>query len=510
MGNPEIAEPVPPKAASMVESLRAYGYSLQTAIADIIDNSISARATRVWLEFVWREGESYIAILDDGIGMDQAELVEAMRPGTQSRSDKREPTDLGRFGLGLKTASFSQCRSCTVASKKNSTDICIRRWDLDFVSQTNTWNLLKNLRPGVEGVVDRLSNLAHGTAVVWQILDRILGQDNGLTSISRDRFWALTDEVERHLGMVFHRFLAGVSPRLKIYVNSNHSEESKEISAWDPFAINHPATDPSPVEHISGSCGTVTLQGSVLPHRDKLDDAAYELFGGPYGWFAQQGFYVYRNERLLVPGHWLGLGIGRTWVKEEHYKLARIRLDIPTSADFEWQIDVKKSTARPPSSMRPRLIQLASEIRRRAREVFVHRGAYGPRPRDESLTRLWIPQLDPARNRFKYRIDRGHPIVKAAIGTFGKRREVELLVRILEETVPVERIWLDVADGSKAPAQPFEGYDKPEIQDIMQQVFNRLLSSGTLTETQARETVSHMDAFRPYASLAERLTAKEN
>lgn len=132
-----------PAAASMVETFRAMGYSLETAMADILDNSISAGANNIWISRIWKGGQSIITIKDDGIGMNHQELIEAMRPGSQNPLEERSKSDLGRFGLGLKTASFSQCRRLTVYSKKADYKPVYWTWDLDYVAKTNQWELLQ-------------------------------------------------------------------------------------------------------------------------------------------------------------------------------------------------------------------------------------------------------------------------------------------------------------------------------------------------------------------------------
>ena len=131
---------LPPYAPTLIESIRAIGYTPESAIADIVDNSVSASASCAEI-FFFPIGDSYIAILDNGCGMNADELETAMRYGSQSPNDKRAATDLGRFGLGLKTASLSQCRTLTVASKKGGS-IEARRWDIDHVIKTGDWSLI--------------------------------------------------------------------------------------------------------------------------------------------------------------------------------------------------------------------------------------------------------------------------------------------------------------------------------------------------------------------------------
>src|SRR5947209_1369949 len=102
--------PAEPEASSMIETFRAIGYSIQSAVADIVDNSISAGAKNIRINFEWKGANTWLAIKDDGIGMDNDELIQAMKPGSRNPNEERSAKDLGRFGLGLKTASFSQCR----------------------------------------------------------------------------------------------------------------------------------------------------------------------------------------------------------------------------------------------------------------------------------------------------------------------------------------------------------------------------------------------------------------
>ena len=140
-----------PDASSMIETFRAIGYSMETAIADVIDNSISAEAKNIWINYDWKGGETIISIKDDGFGMNGEELIQAMRPGSKHPSDERSNSDLGRFGLGLKTASFSQTRKFSVISKKRDFNTIFWAWDLDHVNKTKSWELIQYV-PSLEFV----------------------------------------------------------------------------------------------------------------------------------------------------------------------------------------------------------------------------------------------------------------------------------------------------------------------------------------------------------------------
>lgn len=482
------SRPAPPKASAMIESLRGLGYSAATAIADLIDNSISAGASRVDLSFHWAGAYSHIRILDDGRGMTDAELDRAMRLGERSPNEARASGDLGRFGLGMKTASFSQCRRLTVASRRDGSTSCLR-WDLDILAHSadGGWHLLEGVHPGSESLLDVLGD-GNGTLVVWEELDRIV-----TSGFSEQDFLNLMDRVEQHLAMVFHRFLEGASPKLVLTING------KPISSWDPFLVGHPATSSSPVERISTAAGVVEAQWHVLPHRDRLDPRTHESAGGRDGWTAQQGFYVYRNERLLVAGSWLGLGPGRPWSKEEAYRLARIRVDIPNSADAEWRIDIRKSVARPPVTVRTRLTRLAEDAREHARRVFAHRGQ-PVRGRQQQVIQAW--RVDRADSGIRYRIDDSHPAIRGVLDEAGPLLPaLKAMLRVIEETVPVQRIWLDTTEAHETPRTGFSGEPPAEVAKVMGAVFRNLVERRGFSPEEARARLMQTEPFNNYPDL---------
>ena len=316
-----------PRPAALLTSLRGVGYSAEAAIADLIDNSIAAKAKNVWVDMAWDGAQSRVTILDDGEGMDATALTEAMHFGARDASSYRSATDLGRFGLGLKTASLSQGRCLTVASKRDGA-VSVRRWDLDHIETVaRDWELLPAPRKGSERFLSELEHLESGTLVIWEVLDRLVGDRAADDRKAHEVFLETVERVADHLSMVFHRFLDRSIAPLSIYVNGR--EATNRLTAWDPFLVDHPATIRSPLERLSFARTSVGIQAFVLPHKDRLSNAQFARAGGKEGWTALQGFYVYRNERLLVPGSWLGLGSGgRAWTKEEAFRLARVRLDI--------------------------------------------------------------------------------------------------------------------------------------------------------------------------------------
>ncbi len=506
--NPVMFDDIPPNASAMVESMRAHGYTLATAIADLIDNSIAAECRKVWLQFKWEGVHSWVSVTDDGLGMSKDTLVNAMRLGSRSPLEQRSEFDLGRFGLGLKTASFSQARRLTVRSITKSGEDNLRRWDLDHLAkpETDGWQLLRSAHKETEDRIEELERLklASGTQVLLEVLDRVVGKTGDKSS--EDHFVNVVARVREHLEMVFHRFLADKGKsRLKIYLNMD------PLKPWDPFVSENKAMrpvcdEPFPADELSKEFKDIRVKGFVLPHKDRFNESdpqksneAHRNAGGPAGWNAQQGFYLYRNRRLIVAGGWLGLGPGRNgWKQEEHYKLARIQVDITNSTDQEWQIDVKKSTANPPPALKHWLEGLAKTVRERAKKVYSHRAGYGPRAKKgtEVISHPWVAHRRSG-DIFSYRIDQKNPVLKALIKSLPNREERKLktLLRLIEETVPIQRIWIDTTENEDGVAKPFEGESTMNLRRHLKTTHTVLVEQGSDSKT-AWEMIRTFPAFQ--------------
>jgi len=489
----------PPRASAMLESLRGLGYSTAAALADIIDNSISANAAKVNIQFNWEEKSSNIFILDNGSGMSDLELERALTLGAKNPLDARLPNDLGRFGMGLKTASFSQCKRLTVASRKDGVTSCLR-WDLDMLTANPDmgWVLIEGTAPGSEYLLENLNSLENGTIVIWEVLDRIVTE-----SFTADDFLALIEEqVERHLAMVFHRLLEGNYPKLQLNLNG------EKVQAWDPFLSGHPAKPwTSPLQRHRTTSGAIYVQCHVLPHKDKLTEKEYELSGGPAGWNAQQGFYVYRNQRLLVAGGWLGLGQPKAWNREEPYRLARIRVDIPNTADAEWKIDVRKSVARPPVSLRQWLMSMATDTRERARRVFAYRGSPALSAENQQIDQAW--RVERLKSGLRYKIDLNHPSVSAVMDSAVEMQPlIKAMLRVIEETVPIQRIWLDTAENKETPYTGFEGEPNEAVIEVATVLFNDLLERKGISIEEARNSMLKTEPFQKFPTLIAKLGRK--
>lgn len=418
---------LPPIAPTLIESTRAIGYSLETAVADIIDNSVAAKATRVDISFFPLHG-AYISILDNGEGMDSDKLTTAMQYGSQNPLDERGEYDLGRFGLGLKTASLSQCRVLTVATKKDDV-LQARKWDIDFVKSTGKWTLISLI--GDEDInsipdIEKLKALNSGTLVVWENLDRM---KEGAIDFSKSMGKQI-DAVRDHLALVYHRYLSGEHGLNKLAISIN----GVDIEPIDPFLIKKSdQTMQEEVYKIHGSL--IRVQPFILPHISKMTAKEIKTAGGKEGLRKQQGFYIYRNKRLLIWGTWF-----RMMRKGELSKLARIRVDIPNTLDNLWTLDIKKSSAIPPEEVRENLAHVIDKIGEKSKVKFTRRGKIET---DDTQVHLWN-RMKARDGGFYYEINRKHPIVETLNDELGESRQLDALLTQIERNLPLNQLYIDL------------------------------------------------------------------
>ena len=413
-----------PPGPQLMESMRSVGYSLDSAIADIVDNSISARAATVQIFF--SASEEYVAIVDDGEGMSGEQMRHAMRLAGSSPISSRDAFDLGRFGLGLKTASLSQCRDLTLVSKQAGR-IAGVRWSLDHLIESGRWSLLVLSDEEIAAlpIAGRLNASSSGTIVLWRSLDRLTrSMDDSERVLDQ-----LIADVRDHLSLVFHRFISGEHGRpFSIQVNG------VALRQIDPFLSAHPSTQVGPLESFSIEAERIELRPYTLPLLNKLTSADREraLIAGRLR--DSQGFYIYRAMRLVIWGTWF-----RVARKDDLGKLARVKVDIPNTLDHLWALDIKKSAAIPPPIIRRQLRRVVERIVAPSRNVHLYRGRV-EMPQD-AIVRTW--ELVRDRDSFRYQINREHPILStltsdldpAALGAFDR------ILALLEASFPIEDVY---------------------------------------------------------------------
>ncbi len=476
---------LPPFAPTLIESTRAIGYTLEAAIADIIDNSISASASSVDI-FFFPDDASFIAILDDGCGMNPEELEKAMRYGSQSPNQKRDAMDLGRFGLGLKTASLSQCRILTVASKQKER-IEARRWDVDHVIATKDWSLLildseKELNEIPK--IEELRKLETGTLVVWQNLDRlIIGQKDFIRFLTRKM-----DDVRSHLSLIFHRFIkgeVGIKNNLMIRVNN------VPIQAADPF-LSQMNTQIIAEEVLFIDGARVTVRPYILPHISSLTNKQINELGGKEGLRKSQGFYIYRNRRLLVWGTWF-----RMMPKNELSKLARVQVDIPNVLDDLWTLDVKKSSANPPEEVKVNLEKMIERLAEHSKQTWVFRGKKETR---DNVTHVW-ERLQSRSGGLFYAVNRGHPLVKIFDEAPQQiKQNLEYLLREIERCLPLSSLYIDLTSDRRV--EPDVEPAEQEIEELLQNLLSQIKTNAAQSELIERLVFS--EPFINYPSLVKK------
>ena len=423
---------IPPYAPTLMESTRAIGYSIEAAIADIIDNSIAACATQVDIDF-FPIGESYISILDNGCGMSEKELISAMQYGSQSPLEKRDEQDLGRYGLGMKTASLSQCRVLTVLSKK---DNCLSgcQWDLNHVKQAESWSLIVLDACDMKSMpsLEKLSALKNGTLVIWQELDKFsVGETNVAEAFKRKM-----DLIRVHLSLVFHRYLSGETGLKKLDIRMN----DLSIVPQDPFLIKK-STQLMDEETIMVRGEKVKVKPYILPHTSKLTQKELKALGGKEGLRKHQGFYVYRNKRLLVWGTWF-----RLMRQGDLSKLARVQVDIPNSLDDLWTLDIKKSTATPPEKVKQNLAVIIEKISEGSKRTWTYRGK---KETSDDIVHVWN-RMTARDGGIFYEINPDHPMVNSLIEECPSIRiKLEILLKQISLSLPLNSLYIDLTNDEK-------------------------------------------------------------
>ena len=469
---------LPPSAVDLLESMRAIGYSFEAALADIIDNSISADAKSVEVRFSPHDNP-YVAILDNGTGMVPDDLTAAMRHGSKDPNTARAAGDLGRFGLGLKTASLSQCRQLTVASKRDG-KLSARCWDLDHVALRQDWMLLQRSSAEIARLplIEELHRQPSGTLVVWQGFDRLAA---GETSIER-ALGNRMDLAREHLALVFHRVLTHTpaDPAVTIAINKN------PVRPVDPFLTTNKATQALPPEDFTVQEERVRVSPFILPHISKLSAADLALAGGEEGLRHNQGFYVYRNRRLISWGSWF-----RLVRQEELTKLARVQVDISNRLDHLWKLDIKKSATYPPEALREGLRQIISRITDSSKRVYTYRGT---KSTTEKVVHAWDRTI--VRDGVTYRINRTHPVIEALRASVENDQQgiVDEVLRVLEEAVPFDAIYLDMASEVRPATTPPDD-ECAALRTLALQILNSLGRNSTA----GQRFLASLSAIEPFS-----------
>lgn len=462
-----------PEAGSLVGSMRSMGYTFESAVADIIDNSVTAGSSEIRVFFPSDPSHCYVAILDNGCGMTRDELHIAMRYGSRASEESRRDNDLGRFGLGMKAASLSQCRVMTVISKKDGHTSAFQ-WDYNKIKGQSKWLMVEYQLEELKALphLDELQQFKTGTLVVWQDFDVINKSSNGQV------FTTLTEykgKMIDYVGLIFHRFIsAKKSERIDFYINKH------KVEALDPFLESHPKTTARKeidleVKDKDGIERHIKAQPFILPYIKDLSEKDIWKSGGIDR--ALQGYYIYRNNRLIIWGKWFGQPRG------ELTKNARIRVDIPNTLDDMWGIDVKKQNATIPPVIKNQLRRAVEETMNIAVRQQTHRGR--KENPDERISFIWN-RIQSRENHFYYEINKESEIYKLVRSKIDDQAfsYVEMLLEELEQNLPLHQMYLDKSNNV---------VDEKEVDDRMGELLQKAImiidSMCSINGKSAEETI---------------------
>ena len=475
-----------PYAPILVESTRSIGYSFETALADIIDNSIGKGADEVKIHFSSKDPQ-FVAFLDNGVGMTSGELESAMRYGSKSSLEERDKNDLGRFGLGLKTASLSQCRKLTVITKKEGV-INAACWDLDYIIEKKDWALIIYSEKEIKDLLfaEYLDQKESGTVVIWQVFDRISDSAANPQKVFDEKIIS----AQNHVALVFHRFMdkESFNRRLKIYFNN------ALIDPIDPFLTTNPATQPMAEQALRIDGSIVRVKPYVLPHASKVTTKEKRQLGELADLRSNQGFYVYRNKRLIIWGTWFRL------VKaQEINKIARIRVDIPNTLDSIWEIDIKKSTASLPDVIKKNLVSIVENSIGRSEKVYKYRGRT---INDDKITHVWHT-ID-NRGKYQYVINRELPIVKILEKNLGENsyRYLDSFIRTIEESFPYGDVYYRLAKDENSVDQTMGDFD--EVYKVAEDMLAAYVALGN-DKNILLSTLDKIDYFVKHPDVVKRI-----
>lgn len=425
-----------PKASKLMSSLRSMGYSFEAAVADVIDNSISAHAHNIHILFPDNPmAELALGILDDGDGMSDEKLFEAMRYGSLYDDEERDEDDLGRFGMGLKSASLSQCRRLTVISHNGNT-FNGYTWDIDHIILTQNWNIQELEIAEMQELpyFELLEGQSKGTLVIWQEFD-VLSKSSGGQVYST--LIDLRPTLENELSLIYHRFLSAEGKiRLHIFINEY------EVKPLDPFLESHPKTTRKKeitldVQDSNGVERMIYVRPFILPFATNMSAEDKRLVGGIENLRSKQGFYIYRNKRLIIWGTWFGMK-----QRLELTKNTRIRVDIPNTLDDIWAIDIKKQRAEIPKHILNRLKRAVEG----ALDFSVRQQSYRGRTQkiDDDIDYIW-DRKEGRNDTFFYQINRESKLFQFVREKMSESdaQYLDMLVTEIEKNIPIQQMYID-------------------------------------------------------------------
>jgi len=469
-----------------MDSMRSIGYTFNSAVADIIDNSISAQAHRIDIFVSPDPSEIYLCFLDDGDGMSRNDLISAMKYGSKGPEEHRNADDLGRFGLGLKSASLSQCTELIVVSKKDG-KIAAASWNIPVVKESKEWTLLELEPEEIDSLpnIEQLKEKANGTLVIWRNFDIIREVNDG------KEYEGLTNGVNEacdYLGLIFHRFLANKS--LEIFINGSR------IETFDPFLESNKKTEIGKPNDITikdedDAEQHITVTTYLLPYLKDLTESDKKELGGVSKINSMQGFYVYRNKRLIIYGTWFHMSY-----RSELAKYARIKVDIPSALDGIWKIDIKKQSAELPPIIKRQLQKCVENVNYSSRRKNEHRLTL----KAEDNNSLWQKNLT-REKKAVYKINRDSPLIRQILQTVEAcdASKINILLDSIEKSIPYHDMYTDEANDN-IDTELTEEEKALLVADAVSMIKSRQ-QINPATNAVAIEAIMSIDPYRQYPEI---------
>lgn len=432
-----------PKASTHIKTLQKIGYSFNSAISDIIDNSITAQSKNIHIFFDFNN--SRISILDDGYGMSEGELKSNIIIGCKDPSIDREKKDLGRFGTGLKTASISMCNKVTIFSKSKDLKISAGQYDVNQIVKSDKWQVNLLDEEEIKNFATYLFDQDHsGTEVIWQDLKRYKNTtNNDLEKImSKD-----SEDLRKHISLHFHKFLFGPSP-INIFINNNR------IMPIDPFFKNKDGYQEGKIENYNefidsarSKHGTIKVKAHIIPHHDFMSQEEIDEHGGLENIHKDQGLYIYRENRLIMYGGWMGLKPKFTVAR-----LARVEVEISSNFDEEWSTNVMKTSIELPPKVKKMIKKLIQTPIERSKKEYTFRGNI------EEADNFWSVKTNDRDQTVSYLVNKDNKMLAEIMKDLPDRNKILVLkyLRDMCEHLPINSILQRMSSDPKSIKQEIE------------------------------------------------------
>ena len=488
MTNNYETEKAVPQARDLIKSIAEQGYSLESALADIIDNSISAKAENVIVLTRRLDDRLVLYIADDGEGMSERDLAKNMHMPSSSIEQDRDSSDLGRFGLGLKTASFSQTRKLTVLSRPRSIEKWAGRrwdvermldWDLGIIPPQGCLELAGEFDECHSSTLGQIADFNSSTIVIWEGLYKfqpgasIAEKEDGLHE-------QLSTVTLDYLGLIFHRFLENENRPFSIKVNNVF------VEPFDPFPKSAGLRSLGK-ERFGSDRESFSMEGIVLPAKAiKAEPGLYS--NSRRNLLDLEGFFVYRADRLIWAGGWGGM-----IPRRPNIQLARVKVELGNQSDQLFELNVAKSRVVIPHTLKRGVMRSVLTLIEEAKKEYFSRSVKSQKQSNANEKVQLLMKVATSQGQI-IQVNHKHPIVesiKKGLDT-KKKSLVNGLILILETTinktrrVEQSRNFVEIIERHKMKEQEIvdaievlklHGCDRNEIMSVLTDHFDMDLAT---------------------------------